>query len=500
MNTARNKFIVGILGLLTGVCSAVAQDVLNYPLDTINGEEVYRYEVEKSIGLYRIGVNFNVPQSEIVRMNPQLKERGLHFGETLLIPTGRKVEAKPVVPAEPKPVVEPTQVVEPTPVVEPTQVDTPIVVKTITVDTVLHAETLLEAVSQSIQVVDSLIQTDTLRVDTVPHDTIPADPRRVIELALMLPFESHQTKRSANAERIMEFYQGALLALHDLQNDSTLYRLRVYDTDRSDRRVAALCDTTNTELDSVRGILGLAYPVQIERVGEWCLAHDVPLLLPFSDDLDLTDKPQIMQFNCTEAQEAQAVVRWIRRQDDTVRCIVVDAREAEIAGSIRELRRAFKADSIPYYTIGIMDILNDSLHNLLDENHQNIIILHSDKFNRVRAMIPHIEQCARRGYDVTLFSQYAWLKEDIRLPQIFTSVFTSNASLKAYDQLWDTYFHKRPEPTVPRYDLLGYDLMTQLVAIIHGERKSHGLQSNIIWRRNSPNDGWQNVNVKVVKR
>ena len=70
---------------------AKAQELLDYPLDTVNGEEVYKYDVEKSIGLYRIGVNFNVPQSEIIRLNPQLNEHGVRYGEILLIPTGRKV-------------------------------------------------------------------------------------------------------------------------------------------------------------------------------------------------------------------------------------------------------------------------------------------------------------------------------------------------------------------------------------------------------------------------
>jgi hypothetical protein len=72
-----------IVVLLLAVMSVQAQELLNYPLDTVNGEEVYRYQVEKSIGLYRIGVNFNVSQAEIVRCNPQLRERGLHYGETL---------------------------------------------------------------------------------------------------------------------------------------------------------------------------------------------------------------------------------------------------------------------------------------------------------------------------------------------------------------------------------------------------------------------------------
>ena len=40
--------------------AAQEKELLDYPLDTINGEEVYRYEVERSVGLYRVGVNFNV--------------------------------------------------------------------------------------------------------------------------------------------------------------------------------------------------------------------------------------------------------------------------------------------------------------------------------------------------------------------------------------------------------------------------------------------------------
>jgi len=489
----------------------------NCPLDTVNGEEVYRYQVEKSIGLYRIGVTFNTPQSEIVRLNPQLKERGLHFGETLLIPTGRKVEAPKATPAtkeenpeeteqrpDPKDLMKPlasiATAVDTLPKADTTAVPAMDTIKVITLDTVIHGETLIQAAAAALLAVDSLTRTDSLTVDSVAQDTVVPDPRRVIELALMLPFESQQTKRSANAERIMEFYQGALLALHDLQNDSTLYRLRVYDTERSDRRVAALTDSACTELNNVRGILGLAYPVQIERVGEWCLEHEVPMILPFSDDLDLTGKPQVLQFNSTDAQEAQAVVKWIRENEDTVKCIVVNAREAEIAGSIRELRKALRADSIPFRAVSIMDVLNDSLYSLLDEEKQNLIILHSDKYNRVRTMIPHIEQCAVRGYDVTLLSQYSWLKEDIRLPQIFTSVFTADTSLEAYEQLWSTYFRTEHQSSIPRYDLLGYDLMTQLVAIIKGETLTHGLQSDIIWYRNSEEDGWQNINVRVVKK
>ncbi len=466
------KFIC-ILAALTAV-AAMRAEVHDYPLDTINGEEVYRYEVEKSIGLYRIGVNFDVPQSEIIRLNPQLKERGLHYGETLFIPTGREVKAKPVI------------------------IRDTIVIR----DTVVRVEKMASTDdSVAVMAVDSIAADSiTTAPDSLASDSTAGDTRRVVELALMLPFESQQTKRSANAERIMEFYQGVLLALHEAQNDSTLYRLRVYDTERSDRRIAALCDSSCTELDSVRGVIGLAYPVQIDRMSEWCMAHNVPLLLPFSDDVNLAGKPQLMQFNSTDAQEAERLVRWIAERDTLLHCVVVDAREAEIAGSVRELRNKMQEDSIDYTSTTVLNILNDSLSAVLDPDKQNLIILHSDKFNRVRTMLPHIEQCALRGYDMVLLSQYSWQHEDIRIPQIYTSVFTGNSNTETYDHLWSRYFTNDHVSDTPRYDLLGYDLMNAMLCRLNGWQIISGLQSDIQWFRMTEEDGWQNTNVQVIEK
>jgi len=454
-----------IVSLLCVLCSLTthAQELLNYPLDTVNGEEVYRYQVEKSIGLYRVGVNFNVPQSEIIRLNPQLRERGLHFAETLLIPTGRKVEEKlkeeSVALKEEKPVLPDTIQINPT--VEETAVEEPVV------------------------------------EEPVVEDTVVAEPdtRRVVELALMLPFESQQTKRSGNADRMMEFYQGALLALRDLQNDSTLYRLRVYDTERSERKVQALCDSS--ELDSVKAILGLVYPIQIERMASWCEAHQVPLFLPFSDDIDLATHPQVLQFNSTDRQEADSLCAWLKAQGENIHVVVTEVRDADISSSIRTLRKQLKAHDIPYTGLALRDLMNDSAAYALDPTKENIILLHSDRYQQVRVVIPHIATLRNVGHQVRLISQYAWQKEEIDLPQVYTSVFTAETDREAYDALWTRSYVGGHVSESPRYDLLGYDLMRAMIGWLQGEQESVGLQSAIQWKQ-VQQGGYQNACVKVL--
>ena len=425
-----------------------AQDLLNYPLDTINGEEVYKYQVEKSIGLYRIGVNFNVSQSEIIRLNPQLRERGLHFAETLLIPTGRKVEEKKAVR-----------------------------------DTVIpeYRDTVIPVIQ------DTVLQKDTVVAEP--------DTRRVIELALMLPFESQQTKRSGNAERMMEFYQGALLALHDRQNDSTLYRLRVYDTERSERRVQALCDST--ELDSVRAILGLVYPIQIERMSSWCAAHQVPLFVPFSDDIDLATHPFVMQFNANAKQEADSLCAWLEARREEIHIVTTEVKESDLAAPIRTLRKQLKARDIAYTAVPLHDLLNDSAAHALDIEKENIIILHSDRYQQVRIILPHLMTLRKAGYTIRLVSQYAWQKEHIELPQLYTSMFTQNEGREAYDALWQESYKNEHVSLSPRYDLLGYDLMQALIGWLEGEPAHKGLQSAIEWKQ-MQQGGYQNACVGVI--
>ena len=422
-----------------------AQELLPYPLDTVNGEEMYRYEVERSIGLYRISVNFGVPQSEIIRCNPQLNERGLHYGETLLIPTKR-------------PVIQQTEAV---------------VVETKITETVVQVVEAVKAMQ--------------------PDSVLPTPNQHVVELALMLPFESKQTKRSGNAERMTEFYQGALLALQELQNDSTFYRLRVYDTERSERRIAALCDST--EMVNVQAVLGPVYPIQIERMAEWCAMHKVPLLLPFSDDIDLITHPQVLQFNSTDAQEADSLCQWLQAQD-SIHCVAVDVKESDLVGSVRMLRKQMKANGIACTGMPLRDLLNDSVAYALDSTMENIIILHSDKYQHIRILLPHLTKLQQAGYRIRIVSQYSWYQEEIGVPQVFTSVFTSEAAREAYDTNWSLFFANAHVSEAPRYDLLGHDLMVALVSWLNGKQETNGLQSHIRWQQKE-NGGYQNACVEV---
>ena len=465
----RSILVLCLLSFSAAVlCPLQAQELLNYPLDTVNGVEVYRYQVEKSIGLYRVGVNFHVTQEEIIRWNPQLENRGLHYGETLLLPTGRPVvkETKPTViettvkevPAQQ----EKEKPVEPTPVVSP-------------------------------------IVEETVQPAPAPAESTPAVDNtkfiQPIELALMLPFESQQTKQSGNAERMLEFYQGALIALNEMQNDSVHFRLRVIDTGRSERVVNELCDST--VLDQVQGVLGLVYPIQIERMAAWSAAHQVPLLVPFSAEEEIAQKPYVLQFNSMDKQQADSICAWIKTRD--AHCVALEVRAADMSEYARTMRKQMQAHQIKYSAMALRDLLNDSVTYALDTEKENIILLHSDKYQHIRMLLPHLEKLQQAGYRIRIIGQYSWIKENITIPQVYTSMFTAKGNREAYDALWSTYFNTEHASDAPRYDLLGYDLMKALVAWIDNKKTFEGLQSSIRWTQIGEG-GWQNNAVSIVEK
>jgi hypothetical protein len=246
--------------------------------------------------------------------------------------------------------------------------------------------------------------------------------------------------------------------------------------------------------------LGLIYPIQIERMATWCAAHQVPLLLPFSDDIDLASHPQVMQFNSTDTQEADSLCQWLLSKDSTIHCVAVEVRDADIAPSVRVLRKQIQANGMTLTGLALHDLMVDSCTHALDATKENVIVLHSDRFQNVRMVLPHLAKLQEAGYRIRIISQYSWQKEHINLPQVYTSMFKSNADHAAYDTLWEQTYAGGHVSETPRYDLLGYDLMRALVERVSGLELSglvEGLQSDIRWTQVNEG-GYQNKCVHVV--
>ena len=505
--------------VLTQWILVAAQELLPYPIDTINGQAVYRYEVEKSIGLYRISVNFSVSQEDIIRWNPELKERGLHYGETIYIPVAGKTVApvkhsvEPAIKVEKgeknsggkveretveKAMKEQRQIVAQAEIkgskaAEATRTEQK-KAEAVTLPAINPKPVVVETVADTANT-DSPAAEDSLATDSLVEN---AENHADLHIALLLPFQAGNTKRDQNMDRFVDFYEGVLLAIQQMQAQGLSFALDVYDTEKSDSRVRHLIQ--DGQLEGVDAILGLAYPMQLMQAGEWAKEKQVAVLAPFVDHIEgIESNPYILQFNPSRQQEAHAMADWLEQNKEQVNCVLIDAKDADIPQSIRYLRKEITTRGIPYTTTSIRNILSDSLQSALKDGVENILIFNTEKYSNIQVLMPRVQK-AQGEHRITLYSKYSWGKENIPLPQIYTSIFTANQPDTAeYEQRFQHYFGHEHSTEMPRFDLLGYDLMHELVAYLRGT-EYHGLQSDIRFERVSENGGWINTNIEIQRK
>jgi hypothetical protein len=158
-----------------------------------------------------------------------------------------------------------------------------------------------------------------------------------------------------------------------------------------------------------------------------------------------------------------------------------------------------KAKGITYTGLALRDLMVDSCAYALDPVNENVIVLHSDRYQNVRMVLPHLIRLQAEGYRIRIVSQYSWQKENIGLPQVYTSMFKRDGDYAIYDALWSESYVGGHVSEAPRYDLLGYDLMQALVKRIEaGSDTINGLQSDIRWIQVN-NGGYQNAQVGVIE-
>ena len=465
-----------------------AQAILPYPLDTVDGQVYYRYTVERSIGLYRISKNFGVSQEEILQANPHLQTTGLRYDEVILIPAkGLGTQLADSAPAA---------TVAEVPMEAPAEAK-PIVVKE-------KKESILPKYKrQKWQQVDTVVvDTTAVAMDT----TIVQKDSSVIRLAMMLPLQADALKRDKNMDRFYDYYAGALIAINEVQATGQAIEVHTYDVGKNVQKTTQLlCDSTWQKVDA---IVGPAYTQQVAVAAEYAQRDSTWMLVPFlSNVASIAHNPYLLQFNPSEHTEADTLARYLAQYGDSVNCVLIETKAGDVIPSgIMALHQALKAQGVPTSSISLTAILADSLDGAFKTDMENIVIFNTEKYSNLKAVMPHLLQ-GHATYPITLFSHYSWQNEKIILPQLYTTIFSDSLMVsEPYEAVWQQYFNHTVSSTLPRYDLLGYDQMRHLLQLLQTSADSiatpvwNGLQADIQYHRVSPEGGYENRQIHIIRK
>ena len=496
----KHIYIIALLTLIAWTMPAKGQE-LDYPLDTINGQIYYRYTVERSIGLYRISLNFGVTQEEILKANPHLQNQGLRFEEVILIPAKNlSVDTPATQESKDKKRTRMVLFDDDQRLTKKTTVKKPTARKAVkpVVKEQRETEPTLQDPLPTLPVVADTIIVDTL----VQVDTLPKIDSTATRVAFLLPLHADAIKREKNMERFYDFYAGALIAIYEAQAQGQMLEVFTYDIGKTANRTQEVWQQ-HPEIRQMDAVIGPAYSQQVAMVMDSLAKDSVRLLIPFLSRVEgIQNHPNVYKFNPSEQIEADTIARYLAQKSDSINCVLIESKEGEVIPSgIKALHAALKREQVPTTTISLHALLTDSVEGGLQNNVENIVIFNTERYANLQTVMPHLLKLCG-NYRVTLYSHYSWQSEKIVLPQLYASVFAQEPVVPAtYQALFDQYFAHELSSERPRYDLLGYDLTSHLLHTLRhnvSEEVWEGIQARIHYQSTGEGGGYENHTIHII--
>ena len=384
--------------------------------------------VERKENIYRISRMYGITELELINANPELRERKLRKGETLCIPYAKSEK----------------------------QVSTPIAVPEQEPAIVIPTDESLFAESKEI-----------------------AQDIEQIKAAIILPFMLDSV--SNDRLKMVEFYEGFLLALDSLKKSGVSVDLYLYDSGSPQQSITPILK--KPEMREMNIIFGPMYSNHINEAAAFADTTGIRVVIPFERNVDeVFTNPYIYQINTPHSYFYSEVFDHFFLQFPHPNVIFFDSpgeKENEmIAGFKQELaNRNAPFTVLPADTATNKDTIR--AHLLLD--HQNILMMNSDGSGGLNNMMPVfqllVRDTASANYDVHLFGypQYQVYTNNHLASfyeidtYFFSSFYTNNLLPQAinYHKKYRRIYSKEIVNRYPKYAILGFDIGYYFLKALH---------------------------------
>ena len=368
------------------------------------------HKVERKETIFSISRQYGISEEELIAANPELKKGKLKRGSFLFIPY----------PASKQPAKEP----EKTPARIPSN------------------EELFAQNKQSFKKIQN------------------------IKATVLLPFT--EGKNRDEQMRMVEYYEGFLMAVDSLKRQGISVNLYTYDTKgKSDVTQSILA---KEEMKNMDIIFGPAHAANVKTLAEFAEKNQTRVVVPFSPEVEQVFKnPYIYQVNTPQSYLYSEVYEHFLRKFSKANIVFLDAGtgQNEKAEFIKGMKNELKTNQVAYKHISNSDTLK--ILAAIDSTRENIFIPTSGKDLSLTRLIPQLTQI-RRSYpnvDLHLFGYPEWqtytqdyLASFYELDTYFYSSFYTNNLFPAavrFTQEYRRWYSKDMANIFPKYGMLGFD-------------------------------------------
>lgn len=388
------------------------------PVTTQPQRESFRdmHKVQRKETIFSISRQYGLTEEELIAANPELRTEKLKKGHFLKIPFPSKTTTKPTQPA-----------VTTTP-------------------------------------------TDTELFDRAKPSSKQKDRLRV---AVMLPFHLNGSNNAEQA-RMVEYYEGFLMAVNQLKKNGTSFDIYTYDTQRSTSHIRTLL--SGSEMKNMDLIIGPGHSENIDAISAFSIKNKIRMVVPFTPKCDeVFNNPYLYLINTPQSYLYSEVYEHFIRKFRSENIIFVDAGDGNT--DKREFIGGFK-QSLKDEGISFKEISNptkERIEAVLKPDVENMIIPTSGSNVALIKLLPYLKALKLSWendgtpdkYSVHLFGYPEWqtyttdhLDDFYTFDTYFyTSFYANNLSVSVvnFQQEFRQWYHKEILNTYPKYAILGYE-------------------------------------------
>lgn len=282
-----------------------------------------------------------------------------------------------------------------------------------------------------------------------------------IKAAILLPFLEDR--------RMVEYYEGVLMAIDSLKRSGTSIDLYVYNCKDESSSLNAIL--AKNEMKNMDVIFGPQQQQHIKTLADFAKKNSTRLVIPFSSkEEEVFDNPYVYQINTPQSYLYSEVYEHFTRQFTNANVIFiettkVDRNKAEfIAGLKQELKRK----GIPTRSID-ENANTEIMKTALKSGKSNIFIPTTGSNVPLIKILPQLKLLVREKPDenIHLFGYPEWqtytkdfLETFFELDTYFYSSFYTNnllPSAVSFTQSYQKWYSKELSISYPQYSMLGFD-------------------------------------------
>lgn len=433
LTTISGIFILSAILMLTGTVELCAQDYINTPV-TISKEKVkvggkvcYSHVVLEKQTLYSISKAYNVSLEDIYRFNPTLQEEGLKKNSIIIIPSADalKEEVQVVEKEEKKDKEEVKQRTHVRKWYE--DLDMIAALYGVKAEDIMAANNLTDkklsnrqkliipSVTQApeqIETADATIEDTNADTEGTEESEITSGidesqfewvelPSKPIHATVLLPIRNAEGKLSRNN---MDFYCGAMLAVHDQAQKGINIDVTTYDI--ADQSVlVSKEDIENSDL--IIGPISAADQTRLLQTSDKRGAMISPLD-PRSEKL-IMEYNDLIQAPTPHRIQYQDLINWIKEEmGENDKVIMFSERTARVNEAVNTMKEVMDSSGIDYtpFVYSILegrDIL-EPLKEMMTLESTNRIYIASESEAFVNDVVRNLNLMLLENYDVVLYA------------------------------------------------------------------------------------------------